>query len=92
MQMSEQLWTYRPRVVVTADLNGFSVEAKDGSIGSVLEATHEAGASYIVVKAGPWIYGDRVLIPAGLVQEIDVEDRKVLLRLTRDEIRGAAAA
>jgi hypothetical protein len=92
MQMSEQLWTYRPGVIVTADLNGFSVEAKDGSIGSVLEATYEAGASYIVVKAGPWIYGDRVLVPAGLVQEIDIDDRKVLLRLTRDEIMGAAAA
>ena len=90
--MSEQLWTYRPGVAVTVDLNGFSVEAKDGSIGSVREATYEAGASYIVVNAGPWIDGNRSLIPAGLVQEIDVEDRKVFLRLTTDEIRGAAAA
>ena len=90
--MSEQLWTYRPGLQGTVDLDGFSVEAKDGSIGSVREATYEAGASYIVVEAGPSIYGDRVLIPAGLIQEIDVEDRTVLLRLTRDEIRGAAAA
>ena len=89
--MSEQLWTYRPEVGVAADLNGFSVEAKDGSIGSVREATYDAGASYIVVNAGSWISGNRVLIPACLVQEIDVDDRKVLLRLTRDEIRGAAA-
>ena len=89
--MSEQLWTYRPEVGVTADLNGFSVEAKDGSIGTVREATYAPAASYIVVNTGPWIYGKRVLIPAGVVQEIDVEDRTVLLRLTRDEIRGAAA-
>jgi hypothetical protein len=92
MQMSEQLWTYRPGVTVTTDLNGFGVEAKDGSIGSVLEATYDAGASYIVVDPGPRSYGNGVLIPAGLVEGIDVDDRKVLLRLTRDEIWGAAAA
>ena len=89
--MSEQLWTYGPEVGVSADLDGFSVEAKDGSIGLVQEATYDAGASYIVVSAGPWTYGKRVLIPAGVVQEIDVDDRRVQLRLTRDEIRGTAA-
>jgi hypothetical protein len=34
------------------DLNGFNVEASDGKIGKVDEATHEAGGSFIVVDTG----------------------------------------
>ncbi len=37
------------------DLTGFSVEATDGGIGKVDEATYETSRSYIVVDTGPWI-------------------------------------
>ena len=36
------------------------MEATDGSIGKVDEATSEGGSSYIVVDTGPWIFGKKV--------------------------------
>jgi hypothetical protein len=48
------------------DLTGFDVEAADGSIGKVDEATQEVGESYLVVDTGVWIFGKKVLLPAGL--------------------------
>src|SRR5947209_11701667 len=55
-------------------LKGFDVEATDGKIGSVDEQSDLTGASYIVVDTGPWIFGKKVLLPAGTIQRI--EDRK----------------
>ena len=48
------------------DLTGFSVEALDGSIGKIDEASNEVGASYLVVDTGPWIFGKKVMLPAGV--------------------------
>lgn len=87
--MDEQLWTYGTDVRGATDLDGLDVEATDGSIGSVDEATYDVGASFIVVDTGPWIFGKRVLIPAGAIQEIDLDARKVFLRLTKDQVKGS---
>ena len=62
-------WSYREQSGLTAqggaNLVGYSVEATDGSIGKVDEATNEVGSSYIVVDTGPWIFGKKVLfLPA----------------------------
>ncbi|MBD0291736.1 MAG: PRC-barrel domain containing protein, partial [Thermoleophilia bacterium] len=46
------------------DVVGFSVEATDGGIGKVDEATYDVGQSYLVVDTGPWIFGKKVLLPA----------------------------
>ena len=77
------IWTYRDRsdlgsnVVDThADISGFGVEAVDGSIGKVDAATYDVGRSYIVVDTGPWIFGKKVLLPAGVVRGIDETERR----------------
>ena len=41
------------------DVAGYSVEALDGGIGKVDEATYDVGSSYIVVDTGPWILGKK---------------------------------
>jgi hypothetical protein len=51
-------------------LNGFEVEAMDGGIGKIDESSDEAGAGYIVVDTGPWIFGKEVLLPAGVIRDI----------------------
>ena len=66
-----------------ADLNGFDVEATDGSIGHVDEARYDVGSSYLVVDTGPWIFGKKVLLPAGALTRVDLEDKKVYVRLTK---------
>jgi hypothetical protein len=71
------------------DLTGFSVEATDGGIGKVDEATYETSGSYIVVDTGPWIFGKKVLLPAGVVQRVDLDSETVFVNRTKDEIKGA---
>jgi hypothetical protein len=82
------LWTY-PESVGRLDLTGFDVEAVDGSIGKVDEATHDVGESYFVVDTGLWIFGKKVLLPAGLVDRVDRDEEKVYVDRTKDEIESA---
>jgi len=91
------IWGYREAVlgmeesVADIDLVGFAVDAIDGSIGKVDEASHEVGRSYIVVDTGPWIFGHRVVLPAGVIERIDVEQKHVFVGRTKDEIKHAPA-
>jgi hypothetical protein len=73
----------------TVDLTGFQVEAKDGSIGKIDEATIETGSSYIVVDTGPWIFGKKVMLPAGVIRDVELDTETVFVDLTKDEIKNA---
>lgn len=83
------LWTYRDTTIGATDLTGFKVEAVDGSIGKIDEASNEVGASYLVVDTGPWIFGKKVLLPAGVIDRIDTEEETVYVNRTKDEIKDA---
>jgi hypothetical protein len=89
------LWTYREWGTFGADapaeldLVGHSVEAVDGGIGKVDEATYEASRSYIVVDTGPWIFGKKVLLPAGVVERVDDVAETVYVDRAKDEIKNA---
>lgn len=87
--MRDDLWTFPPDYAHDVSLDGFDVHAEDGDIGSVDEATDEVGAAYIVVDTGPWIFGRKVLIPAGAIHRIDLDERSVHLALTKDQIKGS---
>ena len=67
----------------------FKVEATDGDIGKVDEATYEVGLSYIVVDTGPWIFGRKVVLPAGVIERIDLDNQQIELRLTKDQIKSS---
>jgi len=84
-----ELWTFRTRSVLGMDITGFTVEAIDGKIGKVDEATQEAGGSYVVVDTGPWIFGKKVLLPAGVIQDVDLDTETVFVNRTKDEIKSA---
>jgi hypothetical protein len=83
------LWTYRDTILGIADLAGYKVEAIDGSIGKIDEASNDVGASYIIVDTGPWIFGKKVLLPAGVVDRVDTADEIVYVDRTKDEIKNA---
>ena len=83
------IWTYQDQTWNTTDLTGYSVEATDGGIGKVDEATNEVGGSYIVVDTGPWIFGKKVMLPAGVIQRIDSESETVFVNHMKDEIKNA---
>jgi hypothetical protein len=84
-----EMWTYRETVTTPPKIDGYDVEAIDGSIGKVDEATNEVGGSYIVVDTGPWIFGKMVLLPAGVIDRIDTAEEKVYVNRAKDEIKNA---
>jgi hypothetical protein len=81
------LWRYDHPSDQPLDLAGFDVEARDGSIGKVDDATYEVDTSYIVVDTGPWIFGRKVLLPAGVIEEIDLDNERIVVSRTKDEIK-----
>jgi len=83
------MWTYGSTSMTAQDLTGFTVEALDGDIGKIDEATNEVGGSYIVVDTGPWIFGKKVLLPAGVLRDADFDDEKVFVNRTKDQIKNA---
>jgi hypothetical protein len=71
------------------DLTGYKVEALDGSIGGVDEATYGTDRSYLVVDTGPWIFGKKVMLPAGVIRGVDEDEERVYVNRTKDEIKNA---
>ena len=86
----QELWTYDSSLA-TADaaIAGYGVEALDGSIGKVDEATYDVGSSSIVVDTGPWIFGKKVVLPAGVVASVDTAVEKIFVNRTKDQIKNA---
>jgi hypothetical protein len=87
------IYAFRAEIIVPADtvpdLTGYDVEATDGHIGKVDEATMASGATCLVVDTGFWIFGKKRMLPAGVVQKIDAEQRTLHVALSKDEIKSA---
>jgi hypothetical protein len=71
------------------ELTGYRVEATDGHIGSIDEASYEVDNAWLVVDTGPWIFGHKVLLPAGTVQHVDHTERKVYVDRTKQQIKDS---
>ena len=83
-------WNYPDDLAAAQrDLTSYDVEATDGSIGKIDEASNDAGASYVVVDTGFWIFGKKRLIPAGVIERIDDDSRQVYVAMTKDQIKNA---
>jgi hypothetical protein len=91
--MTLDVWTYRETTlgvdINKANIIDYSVEALDGSIGKVDEATYDAGSAFIVVDTGPWIFGKKVMLPAGIIKSVDHDDEKIYVNRTKDQIKDA---
>ena len=87
------VWSYRDTLArdleSTNEMVGFDVEATDGSIGKIDELSTETSRHYLVVDTGFWIFGKKRLVPAGLVTRVDLNDRKVHIAMTKDQIKSA---
>src|SRR5215211_9300326 len=88
-QSTVEMSTFRESTVDAANLVGYSVEARDGGIGKIDEATGEAGRSQLIVDTGPWIFGKKVLLPAGVVERVDLDTETAYVSLTKDQIKNA---
>ena len=85
------IYTFRAEVYVPAvpELTGFDVEASDGHIGKVDEATMKEGATCLVVDTGFWIFGKKRMLPAGVVKAIDPDERKIFVAMAKDDVKRA---
>ena len=79
------LWNYRETAWSGTALAGMDIEASDGGIGKIETATDQ----YIVVDTGPWIFGKKVMLPAGAITAIDVDEGTLFLDRTKDEIKDS---
>ena len=85
-------WNYRESTEVSGrqdDLTGFKVHATDGDIGRIDAATREVGGSYVVVDTGPWIFGRKVMLPAGTIGRVDWDDKSVWVDCTKDQVKDS---
>jgi hypothetical protein len=92
MSSTWDAWSYRTtagRNAQSADIAGYEVHATDGHIGKVDKATYDVGTSQIVVDTGPWIFGRKVLLPAGTIDRVDDAEKKVYVDLTKDQIKNS---
>src|SRR5919204_3954500 len=87
-----EIWTYEERAhaVGGLDLTGFDVEATDGQLGRVVRFHDEPSASYLVIDPGVTTTpGRSVVLPAGVIDTVDVDGRRVRVDLSTDTIRNA---
>ena len=93
--MEIDVWTFRESRLLGidptlgVDLDGYEVEAIEGQIGKVDAATAREGGGYIVVDTGPWIFGKKVLLPAGVIERVDANEEKLYVNRTKDQIKSA---
>ena len=87
------IYTYRDTSLGTSispqTVVGYGVEAIDGSIGKVDDATLDTGGGVIIVDTGPWIFGKKVMLPAGVIRDVDHDEEKIFVNRTKDEIKNA---
>ena len=88
-----ETWVFRDTSITSTlskeQITGYGVEAIDGSIGNVDDATLEADSGHIVVDTGPWIFGKKVMLPGGVIKSVDNEQEKIFVNRTKDEIKNA---
>jgi hypothetical protein len=88
--MATEIWTYQNRELAELDTTGFAVETRDGVIGRIDRATKEVAGSYLVIDPGASMpLGRRLLVPAGIVDTVDVNDRRVFVDASRNELLSA---
>ena len=90
--MALRPWEYRTETGSAGhevDLTGYSVAAVDGEFGHVDEAVNELlGGSYLLVDTGS-VFGRTVMLPAGVVEQIDTFEEKIYVDRTKDQIKNS---
>jgi hypothetical protein len=75
----------------TSRLQGFHLLAADGTIGHVDDflISPDWTIRYLVVDTSNWVGGRSVLVAPSAVERIDAENKKITVKLTRDQIANS---
>lgn len=82
-------WEYRDGFATLAAeaMVGYAVEAVDGVVGTVSEATTRVGSSHLIVDSSQ--AGETVVLPVGIISDIDPDAHRIVVDRSRDEIAKA---
>ena len=87
---SEAIWDPTILPDVLDGVEGYSVQAADGVLGTVTAASSERGRSYLIVATeGSWNRGRTVMLPPGVVTRIDRSAKVIHVRCARAQVGGA---
>jgi Protein of unknown function (DUF2795) len=85
-----EMWTFRDEALARIDLHGYEVHARDGAVGEVVQAVEGHAGGYLIVDPGVAMpFRGQLLVPAGLVEKVDVDDGRVSVRADRRQITNA---
>lgn len=73
-------------------LEGFAIQATDGEIGQVKDIffdDEQWTIRYLVILTANWLAGRRVLISPASVRDLNLQARRVLVELTREQIKNS---
>ncbi len=87
----DSIWSYAPDLgpVEGRDLTGYTVVARDGTIGHVDRQADHHGMRHLVVDTGVWVFGRSLLVPVGLVASVEAGERRLTVSCTRAEVKAA---
>jgi uncharacterized protein YrrD len=74
------------------ELNGFTIAAEDGDLGSVKDVLFDDErwvVRYLVVDTGGWLDERRVLVSPRAVKGVDWGDQSIAVKLTRQQVRDS---
>ena len=77
---------------VMSPLNGFSIEASDGRIGTVVDFLFDDGSwkvRWLVIDCGTWATGRKVLIHPSAVLQEDLDGQQFIVALTKAQVEGS---
>jgi hypothetical protein len=87
---ADRAWDGAPQLRSGAEVMGYSIEARDGSSGEVLDFVVD-GRTWtirdVLVKTTKWWPGGHVRVHPASVERIDRQQRKIRLSLTRDQVK-----
>src|ERR1051326_1193302 len=74
----------------TTYMKGFHIHATDGGVGHVDDFLVDETwtVRYLVVDTSNWPGGKSVPIPASAVEKVDSPEKKIFVKLTRDEVHN----
>ena len=92
MTTSWDAWNYREstgRGADSADIVGYHVHATDGRHRESRRGERRRRLKPDRRRTGPWIFGRKVILPAGVVGGVDDGEEAVYVDLTKDQIKDS---
>ena len=77
---------------VISPLKGFSIEASDGRIGTVVDFLFDDASwkvRWLVIDCGTWLTGRKVLIHPSAISQEDLDRQQFVVALTKAQVEGS---